>query len=39
MILYYVQIDKKMIQNTGLRVAQTQLVSDKLILNYRSLSF
>lgn len=39
MILYYVQIDKKMIQNTGLWVAQTQLVSGKLILNYGSLNF
>lgn len=39
MILYYAQIDKEMIQNTGLRVAQTQLVSGKLILNYRNLSF
>lgn len=39
MILYYLQIDKKMIQNTGLWVAQAQLVSGKLILNYRSLSF
>lgn len=39
MILYYVQIDKKMIQNAGLRVALTQLVSGKPILNYRSWSF
>jgi len=39
MILYYLQIDKKMIQNTSLRVAQTQLVSGKLIPHYRSLSF
>lgn len=38
MILYYVQIDKKMIQNSGLWVAQKQAVSGKLILNYRSLS-
>lgn len=38
MILYYVQIDKKMIQNSGLWVAQRQAVSGKLVLNYRSLS-